>query len=150
MQGFADLTLNGESYVKLSTTAIVEEISPGQSRGAQVLSTSHMFEVFPADVELPDPVFLDGCLSAGNIPGDLQGTMITEDRAVAAPTTETFVFKLKSRLSPQSGTGIFEGVRSSPPVSGNNGTIEFDFIEEFGAVIPVRAVWEVESTIGFN
>jgi len=66
------------------------------------------------------------------------------------PGSEPSVFKLNAFLSPQEGSGIFEGVRSSPPITTTNGLIEFAFIPEIGDVIPVWAEWEVDDMNAFN
>ena len=151
MQGFADITLDGEEYTVLVTITLLQPITPDHSQGAQVSNTLHLFQVFPEGFELPEPVFLDACLDYEYIVGEpAEDVMNTQDRSVIVPGTEPLVFKLNALLSPQDGSGIFEGVRSSPPITTTNGLIEFDFIPEIGDVIPVRAEWEVDAMIAFN
>ena len=148
MQGVVELVFGDAEYVTLFTVTIVEPISPEQSRGAQVQITSHTLEVFAEGTDLPDPAFLDRCHDAGEL-GEVVGILVTEDRAVATPTPEPFVFKLHSRAFPVSGDGIFEGVQSTPPMSVVNGQIEFDVIEIDSGVevlLPVRASWDKTSS----
>jgi len=151
MQGLVDLVFGEVEHVMLMTVTIVEPISPEHSRGAQVQITSHTNEVFAEGTdpdELPPPAFLGPCHDADDL-GEVVGTLVTADRAVASPTPEPLVFKLYSRAFPQEGDGIFEGVQSTPALNLVNGKLEFGVVEIAPGVeelLPVRVSWDEDSS----